>query len=58
MEKLKDMIIKNRSAIVVLIIMMIAALIYRYTNNVLINLVICIGAVGGYVWFLKHKWDQ
>ncbi|MDY6305472.1 MAG: hypothetical protein SPL49_00400 [Oribacterium sp.] len=58
MEKLKDMIIKNRSAIVVLIIMMIAALIYRYTNNVLINLVICIGAVGGYVWFLKHKWDK
>lgn len=42
----------------VISLMLIATLIYRHTNNVFINLILAVFAVGLYIWFLKNKWNK
>lgn len=42
----------------VISLMLIATLIYRHTNDIAINFVIAVLAVGLYIWFLKNKWNK
>ena len=58
MEKLRNFLNRNRMVFAVISLMLIAALIYRHTNNVFINLILAVFAVGLYIWFLKNKWNK
>ena len=58
MEKIRNFLNRNRLVFAVISLMLIATLIYRYTNNVFINLVLAVFAVSLYVWFLKNKWNK
>ncbi len=58
MEKLRNFLNRNRMVFAVISLMLIATLIYRHTNNVFINLILAVFAVGLYIWFLKNKWNK
>ena len=57
-EKLRNFLNRNRKVFVIIACICIATLIYRYTDNVYINLVICVIAVFSYLRFYNKEWKN
>ncbi|SFG16534.1 hypothetical protein [Oribacterium sp. WCC10] len=57
-EKIRAFLNRNRNIFIIVTFILIATLIYRYTDNFYINLVICVIAVYSYLHFFNTKWKN
>lgn len=58
LQKIRNFLNRNRNVFIIITCILIATLIYRYTDNFYINLVICVIAVYSYLRFFNTKWKN